>query len=57
MKHIPAKGIKLAYGGSKCFVMFGEDEISKMSIPRHRFAHEKKSKKMNHLKVNAVCFY
>ena len=45
MKHIAAKGINSVYGRSKRIVVFGEDKMSKMNINRHRFAHERKSKK------------
>ena len=45
MKYIAAKGIRSAYGRSKGSVLFGEDKTNKRNNPRHRFAHEKKSKK------------
>ena len=45
MKHIAVKGINSAYGRSKGSVLFGEDKTNKRNTPRHRFAHEKKSKK------------
>ena len=44
MKHIATKGIKSVYSRSKGILLFGEDETSKRNTPRHRFAHEKKSK-------------
>ena len=45
MKHIAAKGINSAYSRSKDIVLIGEDKTSKRNTSRHRFVHEKKSKK------------
>ena len=45
MKYTAAKGINSVYGRSKVSVFFGDDKTSKRNTPRHRFAHEKKSKK------------
>ena len=45
MKHIATKGTNSSYGRSKDSVLFGEDKTGKRNTPRHRFVHEKKSKK------------
>ena len=44
IKCIAAKGVSSTYRQAKGIVLFGKDKISKKSIPRHKFAHQKKSK-------------
>ena len=45
MKHIAVKGINSIYDKPKGIVLLGEDTKSQRNIKRHKYAHERRSKK------------